>query len=814
MKIQSLVILPTCAHCGKTRSPSYQRRHPLAPDEIPEVGFCRNCAKKETSSEGSDDDNNRYRRKHRRRHLRSLGRETWAEYLGLTDKSYHPIVQTSRQRPSRKPLRGSRPSGSKKMSKASNGKRQKKKITSLISREATLSDAVGQKISPEPVRIVRRTTNANGSSRAQSGGTPRASSREGFAEKKAQDTPSTRSARSPEGRLPSIKPIQKVRHTTYIYKSKPSQAGSVSGSSNNANLIDKRVKELSINNDEDEPGLSFNVDLKPEEASETRRPTRRQVRSLLLEPGTPEGTHLHHYFDRGRAPYARSGRTDYINGFSYHGELLDVEDIHRSRTRSVRLIRVGGKFDSLLSSSSSAQTSPGATELALRPPSRTARVLKAQSDGLRSRPRSPRNDPAASETRRGSRLPSRSVRVFRVDSDGLNSRPHSPRNEPPASESGRGSRPPSRSVRVFRVDSDGLRLRPQSPKNGPPAVESGPESRPRTRSVRVIRVPSDRLRSSLKSPKDDRALSELDRESRSPSRSVRVLRINPEGFRSHPQSPTNDRAPSEPGRESRPPSRPIRAHRINPDGIYSYPHSPTDDRAPSEPERQSWPPSGSIRVVRVQPDVLPSRPQSSAMNETASKSDQSLLAPRSEQAVRARPDGTYSRPVSAQAIPMATESYGSRPSSRSVRVLRVPDMSPQRMQPPTQSYGPQPPSRFNGKVRVSQEFSRLRSNSRDLRTAAHELDEPRPRSSSVRLRRIYNEVEDVTSHEIISPDWSSIRQQLRSPSPICGGSFREGAKRLITQRQRTRYHGSESSRDSVSIRKLRSYLHTMACSKI
>lgn len=813
MKIQSLVILPTCAHCGKIRSPSYQRRHPLAPDEIPEVGFCRNCAKKETSSEGSDDDNNRHRRKHRRRHLRPLGRETWAEYLGLTDKSYHPIVETSRQRPSQKPLRGSRPSGSKKMSKASNGKRQKKKINSSTSREATLSDAVGQKISPEPVRIVRRTTNANGSSRAQSGGTPRASSRKRFAEKRAQYIPTTRSATSPEGRLPSIKPIRKVRHTTYIYQSKPSQAGSVSRSSDNAKLIDKRVEELSIHKDEDEPGRSFNVDLKLEEVSETRRPTIRQVRSLLLEPGTPEGTHFHHCCNRGRAPYAKSGRADYIKGFSYRGELLDVEDIHRSQTRSVRLIRVGGKLDSLLSSSPSAQTSPGATELASRPPSRTARVLKAQSDGLRPRPQSPRNDQAASETRRGSRLPSRSVQAFRVDSDGLRSRPHSPRNDPPASESGRGSRSPSRSVRVFRVDSDGLRLRPQSSKNGPPAFESGLGSRPRSWSVRVIRVPYDGLRSSLKSLEDDRALSELDRESRSPSRSVRVLRINPEGFRSHPQSPTNDRAPSEPGRESRPPSRSIRSHRINPDGIYSYPHSPTDDRAPSEPERQSRLPLRSIRVLRVQPDV-PSRPQSPTMNETASKSDQSLLAPRSEQAVRTRRDGTYSRPISAQAILMATESYGSRPSSRSVRVLRVPDISPQRMQSPTQSYGSQPPSRSDGIVRVSQESSQLRSNSRDLGTATHELDEPRPQSSSVRLRRIYNEVEDVTGHENISPDWSSIRQQPRSPSPICGGNSREGAKRLINRRQRTRYHGSESSRDSVSIRKLRPYLHTMTCSKI
>ena len=44
-----------CASCGKFRSPRYQKHHPLAPGEIPRIGYCRNCAKHATES--SDDGN-------------------------------------------------------------------------------------------------------------------------------------------------------------------------------------------------------------------------------------------------------------------------------------------------------------------------------------------------------------------------------------------------------------------------------------------------------------------------------------------------------------------------------------------------------------------------------------------------------------------------------------------------------------------------------------------------------------------------------------------------------------------------------------
>lgn len=745
----------------------------------------------------------------------TLGRETWAEYLGLTDKSYHPIIHISRPRHS----------GSKKPSKGSNGKRHKQKNTSKSPHEATLSGAVDQKTSPELVRVVRYTTNANRSSRVQCKETPGASARKRSTEKKASDISIARLATSAGGRLPSPKPIQIVRRTTYVYQPEPSRAENGPRPSGHADLIEKRVKELGIHNDKGEPDRPFSVDLKPGEAkngegydTETvnRRPKIRQAESLLVEPSTPQSTHLRHYFDRDRAPHMEPSHGSHAEAFSYRREAFHVEDLHRSRTRSVRLIRVGGEPNSLLSSSSSTQTSPGGTELASRPPS--IGVLTAQSNGLQSRPQSLRNDPVASESGRGSRPPSRSVRVFRAPSDTLPSRPRSPRNDPPATKPGRESRPPSRSVRVSRVPSDVLRSRPQSPKYDPPA-------------------------------------SEPERESRPPSRSVRALRISPDGLRSRPESTTDDRAPSEPERErdSRPHSGSIRSFRISPDELHSRPQFPTVDRAPSEPEQESRPPSRFVRVIRIQPDELHSRPQSPAMSRTASKSDQSGVV------IRARPDKTDSHPKSAEAIGMAKNPYGSRLPSRSVRVFDVqpdefrsrpqspainpalsqPDLSansrayrvataksdgaysrpssPQPMQSASQFYGSRLPSGSDRKVRVSQDPIRPRPNSRDFRAspvASREPDEPRQRSSSVRIREIRNEVEDFTGNGDVSPDpRSSIRSLSRLPSPICGGRSGEAEYPRITRRKRTRYHGSESSSDSVSIRKLRSYLHTIAWSK-
>ena len=201
----------------------------------------------------------------------------------------------------------------------------------------------------------------------------------------------------------------------------------------------------------------------------------------------------------------------------------------------------------------------------------------------------------------------------------------------------------------------------------------------------------------------------------------------------------------------------------------------------------SRPPSRSVRLLRVKPDGFRSRPQSLTVNPALSQSDFSAH-PRAYSVTAAKSDEEYSRPP-----------------------------SPQPMQPTSQSYRSQPPSRSDSKVRVSLGPIRPRSYSQDLQTplvAAREPDELHTRSSSVRFRGISHEVEDFTGKGNVSPDpRSSIRPPSRLPSPTCESHSREGENPLITRRKRIRYHGSESSSDSVSIRKLRSYLHTIAWSK-
>ncbi len=61
----------TCGACGKFRSPSYCRRHPLADGEHPKASLCRKCAKGSTDS-GSDDSNENYRKQQRRRRRQAV----------------------------------------------------------------------------------------------------------------------------------------------------------------------------------------------------------------------------------------------------------------------------------------------------------------------------------------------------------------------------------------------------------------------------------------------------------------------------------------------------------------------------------------------------------------------------------------------------------------------------------------------------------------------------------------------------------------------------------------------------------------------
>lgn len=61
----------TCGACGKFRSPSYCKRHPLADGEQPKASLCRKCAKGSTDS-GSDDSNEKYRKQQRRRRRQAV----------------------------------------------------------------------------------------------------------------------------------------------------------------------------------------------------------------------------------------------------------------------------------------------------------------------------------------------------------------------------------------------------------------------------------------------------------------------------------------------------------------------------------------------------------------------------------------------------------------------------------------------------------------------------------------------------------------------------------------------------------------------
>lgn len=55
-----------CGSCGKFRSPSYCKRHPLADGEQPKPSLCRKCAKGSTDS-GSDDSHKKYKKEQKRR---------------------------------------------------------------------------------------------------------------------------------------------------------------------------------------------------------------------------------------------------------------------------------------------------------------------------------------------------------------------------------------------------------------------------------------------------------------------------------------------------------------------------------------------------------------------------------------------------------------------------------------------------------------------------------------------------------------------------------------------------------------------------
>ena len=93
----------TCGHCGRYRSASYHKRHPLANGEWPKPSICTKCAKDKTSSEGSPDSDLGYgkkRNKHRRRSHASMSPRyslsSWAPESDDSDSTrIHTIINSA-----------------------------------------------------------------------------------------------------------------------------------------------------------------------------------------------------------------------------------------------------------------------------------------------------------------------------------------------------------------------------------------------------------------------------------------------------------------------------------------------------------------------------------------------------------------------------------------------------------------------------------------------------------------------------------------------------------------------------------------------
>ena len=88
----------TCGHCGKYRSASYHKRHPLANGEWRRPSICTKCAKDKTSSEGSSDSERRYQKKRQRRRRHSLvsmpSRYSLSSWASESDDSDNTRVHT------------------------------------------------------------------------------------------------------------------------------------------------------------------------------------------------------------------------------------------------------------------------------------------------------------------------------------------------------------------------------------------------------------------------------------------------------------------------------------------------------------------------------------------------------------------------------------------------------------------------------------------------------------------------------------------------------------------------------------------------
>jgi hypothetical protein len=78
---QPVILQHQCGSCGKRRSAGFQRRHPIAPGEIPNLSICRRCTRNHTSSDTTDDDIQLLRESRRKYRVRRKYRKTKRSYI-------------------------------------------------------------------------------------------------------------------------------------------------------------------------------------------------------------------------------------------------------------------------------------------------------------------------------------------------------------------------------------------------------------------------------------------------------------------------------------------------------------------------------------------------------------------------------------------------------------------------------------------------------------------------------------------------------------------------------------------------------------
>ena len=89
----------TCGSCGKFRSATYCKSHPLAEGEVPKPSLCRKCVHNKTSSGESDRSYEKYVKEQKRRQRRQLrGTFTYLARYRMRENGNANFVTTNRRR--------------------------------------------------------------------------------------------------------------------------------------------------------------------------------------------------------------------------------------------------------------------------------------------------------------------------------------------------------------------------------------------------------------------------------------------------------------------------------------------------------------------------------------------------------------------------------------------------------------------------------------------------------------------------------------------------------------------------------------------